>query len=329
MKNFALTLTLFFLLISAKAQTIEVAVNEYVELMEIIARMANVPNFSGNYATNYQNDIEQWFGNFKEHPAVETMKHIQSVRAMPYSAIPALGANIGLADGQFQYTGNDSDFRLLQWNDTLLKSFLPKLSDFYSKTDFNSFFKNHKSVYSSAVDEFERCILTNIDTKWFETFFKTKAENKFSVFIGMNNGLGNYSIERSTAGQPIEHVAVMLYASDNDDKPAYSQFQDIDLVLIHEFCHSFVKASELQKSAGEQLLNKHSEQLGAHGYGTWQEVIEETLVRASTVRYLIDHNYPAEKIRNEIARERDYYGFNWLPDDIEWYKDDILVLFGR
>ena len=63
------------------------------------------------------------------------------------------------------------------------------------------------------------------------------------------------------------------------------------------------------------------------GYGTWQNVVEETLVRASVIRYLIDHNYSDDEIREEIDIQHKFYGFVWLPTDIEWYQGDVLSLF--
>ena len=65
------------------------------------------------------------------------------------------------------------------------------------------------------------------------------------------------------------------------------------------------------------------------GYGMWENVIEETLVRASVIRYLIDHDYSDDTIRQEISNQHKYYGFTWLPTDIEWYKGDIMAIFDQ
>ena len=53
----------------------------------------------------------------------------------------------------------------------------------------------------------------------------------------------------------------------------------------------------------------------------------DDLVRASVIRYLIDHGYSEETIREEINNQHEYYGFTWLPKDIEWYKGDVLEIF--
>ena len=80
------------------------------------------------------------------------------------------------------------------------------------------------------------------------------------------------------------------------------------------------------KDIGSRLLKEHRKKLNSVGYGIWENVIEETLVRASVIRYLIDHGYSEETIREEINNQHEYYGFTWLPKDIEWYKGDVLEI---
>ena len=67
----------------------------------------------------------------------------------------------------------------------------------------------------------------------------------------------------------------------------------------------------------------------SEGYGSWENVVEETLVRAAVVRYLIDHGYSDEAISKEIDVQHRFYGFTWLPTDIEWYKGDVMAIFDR
>ena len=76
-----------------------------------------------------------------------------------------------------------------------------------------------------------------------------------------------------------------------------------------------------------RLLNEHRKKMNSMGYGTWKNIVEESLVRVSVIRYLIDHGYSDEDIRKEIEIEHKYYGFVWLPTDIEWYKGIPLSLF--
>ena len=96
---------------------------------------------------------------------------------------------------------------------------------------------------------------------------------------------------------------------------------------MHEFCHSFITADKKYKKIGTRLLKEHRKKRNSVGYGIWENVIEETLVRVSVIRYLVDHGYSDEAIREEISSQHKYYGFTWLPTDIEWYKGNVLKIF--
>ena len=55
-----------------------------------------------------------------------------------------------------------------------------------------------------------------------------------------------------------------------------------------------------------RLLNEHWKKMNSMGYGTWKNIVEESLVRVSVIRYLIDHGYSDEDIRKEIEIEHKY-----------------------
>ena len=119
----------------------------------------------------------------------------------------------------------------------------------------------------------------------------------------------------------------MLYAEAPDGSPIYNRDSEEDKILVHEFCHSYISVPKRYKKIGKSLLKQHRKQLNPIGYGTWQNVIEESLVRVSVIRYMVDHGYSEEAIRQEIEIEHKYYGFTWLPQSPEWYKGDVLKLF--
>lgn len=121
---------------------------------------------------------------------------------------------------------------------------------------------------------------------------------------------------------------MLLYAERADGTPWYSQHSEEDKILVHEFCHSYIVPDKKQKKIGQKLLAEHRKTLNAMGYGTWENVVEETLVRASVIRYLIDHNYTDDEVLEEIENQHKFYGFVWLPTAIEWYKNNnVLSLF--
>ena len=68
-------------------------------------------------------------------------------------------------------------------------------------------------------------------------------------------------------------------------------------------------ADKKYKKIGTRLLKAHRMKLHSKGYGIWENVIEETWVRASIIRYLIDHGYRDEEIRQGMLAYRRIFRF--------------------
>ena len=184
-------------------------------------------------------------------------------------------------------------------------------------------------MYRRAVDAARVTMADYVALDWFGNFFKKEATADFGIIVGLNNGGGSFSIERTKPGERPEKIAVMLYGEKEDGTPWYFRDSEIDKILVHEFCHSFILPDKKYKKIATRLLNENRKKLKSMGYGIWENVIEETLVRASVIRYLIDHDYSDDTIRQEISNQHKYYGFTWLPTDIEWYKGDIMAIFDQ
>ena len=214
-----------------------------------------------------------------------------------------------------------------RWPKKAVKEFLPLLTDFYVKSNFAEFYRQHQPMYKRAVDAARVTMADYVDLDWFGSFFRKESTADFGIIVGLNNGSGSFSIERTKPGERPEKIAVMLYGEEEDGTPWYFRDSEIDKILVHEFCHSYITVDKKYKKIGTRLLKEHRKKLSSEGYAIWENVIEETFVRASVIRYLIDHGYSDEAIREEISNQHQYYGFTWLPTDLEWYKGDVMSLF--
>ena len=305
-----------------------VKTEEGVELMEIVARFADNTVFNDSIAPLYQKDCNQWFAALKGHPAVVWLHNQQPVYCIGYEAIPWLGAHLRCTENGLELIPN-ANKQYKRWPRKAIKEFMPLLTDFYLKSNFSEFYRQHQQMYRRAVDAARVTMADYVDLDWFSSFFQKEATEDFGIIIGLNNGAGSFSIERTIPGKRPEKIAVMLYGEDEDGTPWYFRDSEIDKILVHEFCHSFIMPDKKYKDIGSRLLKEHRKKLNSVGYGIWENVIEETLVRASVIRYLIDHGYSEESIREEINNQHEYYGFTWLPKDIDWYKGDVLEIFDK
>lgn len=303
-----------------------ICTDENVELMELIARMAGNSVFTDSLAPRYQADCERWFGKWRNHPAVTWMRKQLPKYGISYDAVPWMGAHLVWKDDRFDVIPNcNKEYK--RWPKKAIRQFLPLLTDFYRKTCFHDFYTAHDEMNSAAVASAKRNIADYIDLDWFADFFKVGQPADFGIIVGLNNGAGSFSVERHRPGMNPEKIAVLLYAERKDGTPWYSCDGEEDKILVHEFCHSYIKPLKKYKKKGKELIRQHGDRLSKMGYGNWKNVVEETLVRASVIRYMIDHGYSNEAVAEEIRNEHMYYGFTWLPEDVEWYKGDILSFF--
>ena len=305
-----------------------VKTEEGVELMEIVARFADNTVFNDSIAPLYQKDCNQWFAALNGHPAVVWLHNQLPVYCIGYEAIPWLGAHLRCTENGLELIPN-ANKQYKRWPRKAIKEFMPLLTDFYLKSNFSEFYRQHQQMYRRAVDAARVTMADYVDLDWFSSFFQKEATEDFGIIIGLNNGAGSFSIERTIPRKRPEKIAVMLYGEDEDGTPWYFRDSEIDKILVHEFCHSFIMPDKKYKDIGSRLLKEHRKKLNSVGYGIWENVIEETLVRASVIRYLIDHGYSEESIREEINNQHEYYGFTWLPKDIDWYKGDVLEIFDK
>ena len=73
----------FFMTGNLKAQTIEVEVNENVELMSILSRMAGFPEYSMDLGGQYITDMDSCFRKHRSHPTVSYMTDLRKNTVSP------------------------------------------------------------------------------------------------------------------------------------------------------------------------------------------------------------------------------------------------------
>ena len=73
------------------------------------------------------------------------------------------------------------------------------LTDFYLKSNFSEFYRQHQQMYRRAVDAARVTMADYVDLDWFSSFFKKEATADFGIIVGLNNGGDSFSIATSTS----------------------------------------------------------------------------------------------------------------------------------
>lgn len=209
-----------------------------------------------------------------------------------------------------------------RWNEVDKTAFLAQLQNFYTETHFHEFFLKHKTLYDAALQNYRDNVLKLFDQSWYKTFYGKDAQEIYRVIIGFCCGGGNYGVNRHLKGAGKEDFAIVGYVVNKEGLPNYNE--DYASTLIHEFNHSFINylSDEKTNPANNQALQKAGKMLyefseGAmqkQAYGNWNIVVNESLVRAAVICYMLDHKFNrSTAIRNELLTQlqRNFY---WMPD---------------
>ena len=305
----------------AKAQSIIPQVNENVELMSILSRMSGFPEYHMDMAGQYIKDMDSYFKDNTDHPAVQYMKGLRNKYGISFDAVMSMAIHLENRNGTLSLIEEDIPTVEKRWKEVDKEEFLSYLNSFYKDTKFNEFFKSHKDLYEKGLKSYQENVINHFDIDWYADFYGNEPQEIFSVIIGFCNGGGNYGVNRQITGKMKEVFAIVGYYVDKEDRPMYSK--EYLPTLIHEFNHSFINhfldenkypdnVKELEPAATE-LFKSSQWSMSKQAYGNWKTMINESLVRAAVICYMLDKEYKTEEIRNELS-EQMQRNFRWMPE---------------
>lgn len=322
MKRYVTFLALLIIVcLYAKAQPLAPQVNENVELMSILSRMAGFPEYHMDVAGQYITDIDSHFKDRTNHPVVQYMKKLRSEHGISYDAVMSMAVHLQKENGCFSLIKEETNTLEKRWDKVDKTQFLNLLTDFYLKSHFQSFFEAHKEFYWKGIQAYKEKVMQHFDISWYESFYGNKPDENFSIIIGFCNGGGNYGANRHIKEKGKEVFAIIGYFVNKNNEPQYSK--EYLPTLIHEFNHSFInylldenKYPEHVKAleqAGTDLFKSSRWAMSRQAYGNWQTMINESLVRAAVICYMLDKKYAPEEIKNELS-EQIQRNFRWMPE---------------
>lgn len=321
MKKSILFFALFIACICAKAQSIVPQVNENVELMSILSRMAGFPEYHMDVAGQYIKEMDSFFKDKTEHPAVLYMKELRSKYGIAYDAVMSMAIHLDNKDGNLSLIDEDLPTLDGRWANVDKDKFLSHLNSFYNDTKFNEFFKSQKDIYEKGIKYFQTNVTNYFNLDWYSDFYGYEPKENYFIIIGFCNGGGNYGANRQIKGKMKDVFAIVGYFVNGEDIPMYSK--GFLTTLIHEFNHSFInhyldenKYPEHVKkleSAATDLFSSSQWSMAMQAYGNWKTMINESLVRAAVICYMLDNEYKPEDVKDELLNQVQR-NFRWTPE---------------
>ena len=290
-------------------------IDKRVELLSVVFRLAEKPEYSSKQFKLYAEKIERHFEKHKNHELIQFTKSIMNERGIGYDAVMSMAIHL---DDNLKLLTKVTDIwqRETHWNKENAERFVSLLQQFAKETKFDDFFKDNADLYNETVKRITP-VYEQVNFKWYHTFFGKELSETFLTIMGLGNGGGNYGVSLEYANGNRKVYAIMgVGRTDNEGMPVFDT--STFFTLLHEFNHSFVnnlieKDKDLLRESGEKIFSVVKNQMANQAYRSWETVLNEALVRASVIKYGKDHNF-RQPIIDELIKREKTNGFFWIED---------------
>jgi hypothetical protein len=291
-----------------------IAVDRRVELVSVVARLAELEEYSKRASTPYMRAVDEHFAAWRDHPAVAAMRALRAEKAIGYNAVVGLGVYL---DEHFAprrplvapLPGLDA-----RWDTVDMNAFVFELQDFARVSGFDAFFAS-QAPYFAKVEARVRGVLDGYRVvDWFETLFGPR-DATFLVVPGLLTGDHAYGAFSVDAARHEQIVQVLFLPPGGNDGLPHPDRATI-YTLIHEFGHSYVNPAldahpDIVLPAMTPLFEKHQKVMARQNYPNATIVADESVVRALVVLYARDRGARGAEPRRVAAELRS--SFFWTP----------------
>lgn len=328
-KNNMIRITLFPLILAFAAalpaqghNPLSIRVDEKAELLLTVQYLSDY--FLVTEAElDYKKELEEAFGAYREHPAVNLFKSMSQryfafdkpIEFICHYSFPELEVVVPFEEDHIIY-----------WNyrDTL-DLFARELKDFYEASSFHAFFEANQPFYDSVAADV-RTKLSGTDYVGHLEGYYRAGQASYNVIVSPLLHSGGFGPR--TRRQDGSHD-LYAFIGPSAKSGAFPQFNTnylaFDLIL-HEFSHSFcnpvVNAHYAELEQFECLYEPIAEAMQKQGYGNWKTCLYEHLVRASVVR-LVHHAFGqkyAEALRKVEVEEGSFAYLDGILAVLEAYE---------
>jgi len=306
----------FFLFGCEKKQILEEPkVDNRVELLSIVFRLAELREYNSERFSLYTDKIKKHFEPYKNHELIEFAKELNKTNSVSFDAVAFMAVSLDEdLNTRIDFSDSIPDKR---WGKENAYKFVKLLKEFYTDANCKEFFDENKNLYREAENRYLP-LYKQIDLNWFSSFFGNVPNDKFKIVIGLGNGGQNYGPHVQLENNKREvYTIIGAWQTDSLGMVIFPE-KEYFRTPIHEYSHSFInhlvdKNSKAFEESAKKLNEAVLEKMKRQNYGAWTTLIYESLVRASVIKYMKDHNYSDMDIKMEINGEISS-GFLWIED---------------
>jgi hypothetical protein len=294
-----------------------VHVDPRIELISIIFHLAGSTEYT-SFDTPYRRAVDAHFAPLSDHEAVtatrELRAHFQISHNAPVSLAVYLDRDCFEPLVALDAAKADLDVR---WRDVPLSDYLAKVRRFAEESQFRAFFAGQQSYIAAVEARFAQTIAEHRVLPWFESLLGQPAATTFVLVPGLLTGDWNYeAMAHDGHGQKVYEV-VELERVDVNGVPMPTGLTTT--LIVHEIAHSYVNPlidrHRDELSSARTIYEKLRRPLEQQSYRSWVVMVEESLVRAITLLFVIDRQGRQPAAAAVVGEEK--RGFLWMPRLVE------------
>ncbi len=290
-------------------------VDERIELLSIVFRLAESKEYSSERFKLYTDKIQAHYKPYKNHGLIAFVKKLREENGVGYDAVMSMAVHL---DSKFnplvEFTDKIPDER---WGKDNAYKFVKLLKEFYKESNSDKFFKENQNLYKEVGEKFLP-VYEHLDLAWYTSFYGKKPTEKFVIVNGLGNGGGNFGPSITFPNGEREVYAIMGTWETDSLGMAKFTLGNYFPILLHEFNHSFTnylleKDPEPFSKSGEKIYEAVENEMTNQAYGNWETMLNEALVRAAVIKYMKDHKFTDKEIQDETNIQLNR-AFLWIED---------------
>lgn len=160
---------------------VAIGVDQRMELLAIIWRLAGAEEFNGNTVPAYADAINTHFAPYKSHPTVLAVADLRKKHGISHNAVadlavrmtacPDLRERAGLMDGQMDK----------RWNPQAARDFMAKVRTFAVESNAAAFFEQQRPLYDVASRRLRDLVEHETDLDWIYRFYGGTPKDRFII----------------------------------------------------------------------------------------------------------------------------------------------------
>ncbi len=294
-------LMMLCLVLGLNASAVEVSVDENVEFVSAMCRVAGFEEYVNNVNKQYVAVLDSVMAPLKSCSAVARLNELRGAQGLSYDAVATLAAHTAIRDGHFVLLpGSDLSKLDGRWKSGQDAEVARLLDEAYRQSRFHDFYVSQKPFYDKVMINVES-MLANVDFAWLEDFYGSEILGRLSVSL-LN--YGNYGVTCKRLGMSDESVVIIgCWKLDENGIPI---FHDNESLIVHEFshpmCNPIIDGNIRAFNGNAQLVaDLMEEELATQAYGGARTMLCESMVRSVEIQYALAHAKCAEDSANVEA----------------------------